>query len=254
MDVVISPSARTIAGIVADAIALELGHNPAAVLGLATGGTPLPAYQELIARCRDGHVSFARARAFLLDEYIGLSAAHPQSCRRVVEREFTDHIDLPPASLEGPDGNQIPPADAADRYEARLSDVGGIDIQLLGFGRNGHIGFNEPPSSLRSRTRVTTLSDATREDNARFFGGDIDAVPTHAITQGIGTILDAAHLILIATGPAKAPAVAAMIEGPVTEDLPASALQLHPNVTVLLDEAAAGDLRGRGTDRASRRS
>lgn len=246
MEVIVLPSVPAIAEAVADAIALELDRDPEAVLGLATGGTPVPTYQELIRRHRQWQLSFAEAHVFLLDEYVGLPIAHPQSCRRFIERELTAHIDLPTSSLQGPDGNSIELDPAADRYETQLKDAGGVDLQLLGIGRNGHIGFNEPPSAIDTRTRVVPLSTTTRDDNARFFGGNVDDVPTHAITQGIGTILEASRLILIATGPAKADAVARAIDGPVTAHVPASALQRHPEVTIVLDEAAASNLRRPG--------
>ena len=160
------------------------------------------------------------------------------SCRSFIEREFTDHVDVPAGALVVPDCAPADLATAGANYEKRIADAGGIDFQLLGIGRNGHIGFNEPASSLVSRTRLKTLAAATRKDNARFFDDDPDMVPRHGITQGIGTILEARHIVLIATGAAKSGAIARAVEGPVTAMVPASALQLHPHTTLIVDEAA----------------
>ncbi|BBY28075.1 glucosamine-6-phosphate deaminase [Mycolicibacterium sediminis] len=216
-------------------------RSGARVLGLATGSSPLSVYRELIRRHREEGLSFAAAQAFLLDEYVGLPKGHPQSYAHVIRTEFTDHVDVDPARVQGPDGWADDVFAAADRYDAMLRDEGPVDVQLLGIGVNGHIGFNEPGSSLGSRTRVTTLTEQTRRDNARFFDG-IDEVPRHVITQGLGTISSARHLVLIATGGHKAEAVAAAVEGPLTASCPASVLQLHPHVTVVVDEAAAARL------------
>ena len=213
--------------------------KPHANLGLATGSSPLPVYRELIDRHRLGTVGFADCRAFLLDEYVGLERGHPESYRSFIRREFTDHIDLRAEALFGPDGSGDDLANAADVYEQMITDAGGIDLQLLGVGSDGHIGFNEPASSLGSRSRLKTLTESTRSDNARFFGGDVEAVPRHVLTQGIGTILAAAHLVMIATGAAKAAPIALAVEGPLTAMVPASALQLHPHATVIVDEPAA---------------
>lgn len=208
-------------------------------LGLATGSSPGPAYRELVRRHTDGGLSFEGCRAFLLDEYLGIGADHPQSYRSVIRRALTDQVGL--RDVRGPDGTARDiPAEAA-RYEALIAEAGGIDVQLLGIGTNGHLGFNEPGSSLGSRTRVKTLTEQTRRDNARFFAS-LDEVPRWVLTQGLGTILAARHLVLVATGPGKAPAVAAAVEGPVSAACPASVLQLHPHVTVVLDEAAAAQL------------
>lgn len=244
MEVVITDGPAAIGRLVADAIDQVLRSSEAPVIGLATGSSPLPVYQELIARHRDGAITFEHAQAFLLDEYIGLPEGSPQSYRTFIEAQLTDHIDLPNRALDGPSAARVEDASAAGRcYEQRIAAAGGIDLQLLGIGSDGHIGFNEPSSSLASRTRAKTLMDATRHDNARFFDGDTDAVPRHVITQGIGTILDARHLVLIAMGESKAAAVAAAVEGPLTAMIPASALQLHRHATVVLDEEAASRLR-----------
>lgn len=242
MEVVILDSPSDVGNHVADRIETLLKSTAAPVLGLATGSSPLPLYQELIARYRAGSISFEHARAFLLDEYIGIDETHEQSYRYFIEHKLTRHIDLSPDALEGPRLGAVDDIRAGYDYERRITEAGGIDLQILGIGSDGHIGFNEPSSSLASRTRVKTLMAATRRDNARFFDDNIDAVPRHVITQGIGTILDARHLVLIATGAVKADIVALAIEGPITSMVPASALQLHPHTTVVLDEEAADKL------------
>ena len=211
------------------------------MLGLATGSSPLPVYAALVERVRAGEATFAEASAFLLDEYVGLGPDHPQSYRAFIETHLSSQVDFPPGAVRGPDGGAADLLAACDDYEQAIAGAGGIDLQLLGIGADGHIGFNEPTSSLGSRTRLKTLTRQTREDNARFFGSPED-VPRHVITQGIGTILAARHLVLVADGEGKAAAIAAAVEGPVTAMCPASALQLHPHATVVVDEAAAGHL------------
>lgn len=244
MEVVIVPDSDTAAAVVGQALVDLLRAHPAAVLGLATGSSPLGAYRHVIDAVRAGEVTLAHATAVLLDEYVGLPTGHPEAYREFIRREFTDHTDLPPDRLFGPAVDVPGPelADACARYEALLGELGGVDLQLLGIGRDGHIGFNEPGSSLASRTRVKTLTDATRGDNARFFSS-LEEVPRHVVTQGLATILAARHLVLIATGASKAAPVAAAVEGPVTAFCPASVLQLHPHATVVVDDAAAADLR-----------
>jgi len=180
-------------------------------------------------------------RAFQLDEYIGLPPDHPESYRSFVARHFSDVVDIDPGNVHVPDGCASDVTAACAAYEALMREAGGVDLQLLGIGADGHLGFNEPTSSLASRTRVKTLTEQTLLDNARFFG-TIDEVPRHVVTQGIGTILEARHLVLIATGLAKAEPVARAVEGPLAAICPASALQLHPHATVVVDEAAASKL------------
>ncbi|MBU4214272.1 MAG: glucosamine-6-phosphate deaminase [Actinobacteria bacterium] len=242
MEVVIAP-VDALAGLAADAIETLVRARPEAVLGLATGSSPLAVYDELVRRHTEQGLSFARARAFTLDEYVGLAADHPQRYRNVIARELTDRIDLDPARVAGPDGSAADLPAACAAYEQAISAAGGIDLQILGIGTDGHIAFNEPGSSLASRTRVKTLTMQTRQDNARFFDDDPSAVPNHCVTQGIGTILAASHLVLLATGRAKAEAVHQLVEGPVSAMWPATALQLHPHVSVLVDDAAAGRLQ-----------
>jgi len=247
MEIVIAPDAQTIGALGADAVQALLSRRPDAVLGLATGSSPLVVYAELIRRYRAGDVSFARARGFLLDEYVGLPAEHPQRYRSVIGRELEDHVDFAAGAIAGPaddPGADDPPAleSSGAAYERAIADAGGVDLQLLGVGTDGHVAFNEPGSSLSSRTRIKTLTQRTRADNARFFDAP-DQVPRHVLTQGLGTILDARHLLLVAIGPGKSHAVAALVEGPLSAFCPASVLQLHPHATVLLDDDAASELR-----------
>ncbi|AEF41890.1 glucosamine-6-phosphate deaminase [Hoyosella subflava] len=214
-------------------------------LGLATGSTPVPTYRELIRRHREEGLSFARSRAFLLDEYVGLARSHPESYYSVIRSEFVSHVDLADTAVQSPAGQAADPEQEAARYEAAIRSAGGVDVQVLGIGSNGHIGFNEPGEHLDSRTHVGLLAEQTRTDNARFFES-IDDVPRRCITQGLGTIREARHLLLIATGAAKADALAAALHGPVTSDCPASVLQLHDHVTVIADKAAASRLQRAG--------
>lgn len=242
MEVVILDRADEMAGLVADAVERLFAKTPVPVLGLATGSSPLGVYRELIRRCRSGRLSFAKARAFLLDEYIGLPDGHPGSYRRFIEDNFTGLVDFAAENVHSPDTRALDLDAACADYEAQIAAAGGVDLQLLGIGGDGHIGFNEPTSSLASRTRVKTLTAQTRQDNSRFFAGTED-VPRHVVTQGIGTILQARHLVMLAAGEAKAAPIAAAVEGPVTAMVPASALQLHPHATVVVDAEAASRMR-----------
>jgi glucosamine-6-phosphate deaminase len=239
-EVVIVPDAATAGGLAADEIARLIRRDPGAVLGLATGSTPLAVYDALRSRLVGADV--ARVRGFALDEYVGLAPAHPQSYRSVITREVVEPLGLDPARVRIPDGSLEGIEHAGEDYERALVDAGGVDLQLLGIGTDGHIGFNEPGSSFASLTRVKTLTMQTREDNARFFDS-VDDVPRHCITPGLGTILRARHLVLLAFGEGKAEAVAGAVEGPLTASLPGSAIQLHPHATVIVDDAAASALR-----------
>ncbi|GGZ75891.1 glucosamine-6-phosphate deaminase [Streptomyces echinoruber] len=243
MEVVIVPDAQAGGELVAEAMAQLLRRKPDALLGVATGSTPLPVYEALAAKVRAGAVDVSRARIAQLDEYVGLPADHPESYRSVLRREVLEPLGIGMERFLGPDGTARDLRAACDAYDRALAEAGGVDLQLLGIGTDGHIGFNEPCSSLASRTRIKTLTERTRIDNARFFDGDIEQVPHHVITQGIGTILEARHVVLLATGEGKADAVAASVEGPVAAVCPASALQLHPHATVVVDEAAASKLK-----------
>ena len=241
MKVVILENPTEVANYGADIFSKQLQHKPDSVVGLATGTTPLSLYRELIARNRAGELSFRAVRSFNLDEYLGLSGDHPQSYRYFMDREFFDHLDIDKANTRVPAGDADNPILACENYDRAIADSGGIDIQLLGIGRNGHIGFNEPTSCMTSRTRVKTLTRETIADNARFFGED-EAQPHLSITMGIGTILEARLVVLLATGESKADAVRAMVEGPVSAWNPASALQMHPATVVIIDQQAAGKL------------
>ncbi|WP_426595095.1 glucosamine-6-phosphate deaminase [Cellulomonas sp. McL0617] len=242
MEVVIGPGAE-LGRLAADAIEHLLREQPDAVLGLATGSSPLAVYDELARRHAEAGLSFARARAFMLDEYVGLDAAHPERYRNVIETEIASRVDFADGAVQGPDGLAADLVVACRAYEESIAEAGGVDLQILGIGTDGHIAFNEPGSSLASRTRIKTLTRQTREDNARFFGGDLDQVPTHCLTQGLATIMSARHLVLLATGKGKAEAVHQLVEGPVSAMWPATILQHHPHVTVLVDDAAASRLQ-----------
>ena len=239
-EIVIVADAATAGALVADEIARLARSKPETVLGLATGSTPVPVYEALPSRLAGIDVS--HVRGFALDEYVGLDPAHPESYRSVITREVVEPLGLDSVCVRVPDGSLERIEHAGDDYERAIADAGGVDLQILGIGTDGHIGFNEPGSSFASLTRVKTLPRQTREDNARFFDS-IEEVPRHCITQGLGTILRARHLVLLAFGAGKAAAVAGALEGPVTASLPGSAIQLHPHATVVVDEAAASALR-----------
>jgi glucosamine-6-phosphate deaminase len=236
-EVVIVGSADEAGEIAAGIIRGLVDRTPDAVLGFATGSTPLTTYRAIAAQGLD----LRAVRGFALDEYVGLPAGHPESYRAVIDREVVEPLGLLPANVRVPGDDGLPLQGAGERYEADIFAAGGVDLQLLGIGRTGHIGFNEPGSSLASLTRVKTLTQSTREDNARFFDS-VDQVPTHCITQGLGTILRARHLVLLAFGEAKAAAIAGALEGPVSASTPGSVVQLHPKVTVIVDEAAGSQL------------
>ncbi|NIM51083.1 MAG: glucosamine-6-phosphate deaminase [Gemmatimonadales bacterium] len=222
-------------------VADRLHKKPSLVLGLATGSTPLGLYRELIRMHADEGLDFSKVTTFNLDEYVGLPPDHPQSYHRFMRENFFDHINADPRFVHIPDGMVTEIEAHCQWYEAEIERSGGIDLQVLGIGANGHIAFNEPGSSLGSRTRVKTLSRATREDNARFFRS-IDEVPRHAITMGIGTILEAQDVLLMACGDQKAAAIQAAVEGPLTASAPASMIQMHRNAFVIVDRAAASRL------------
>jgi glucosamine-6-phosphate deaminase len=237
-EVVIVESADAGGEITADAVAALIARKPDAVLGLATGTSPLSSYAAIARRSLD----LSRVRGFALDEYVGLPIGHPESYRSVITRDVVEPLGMSPALVRVPGDDGGPLEGAGERYEADLVAAGGVDLQLLGIGGTGHIGFNEPGSSFGSLTRIKTLTERTRADNARFFASP-DEVPMHCLTQGLGTILRARHLILLAFGASKAAAIAAAIEGPLSASAPGSAVQLHPHVTVVVDEAAASQLK-----------
>ena len=238
-EVVIVGNAQAAGDLVADAIVALIQRKPDAVLGLATGSTPLPVYQSLAARLHG--LDLSRVSGFALDEYVGLPASHPESYRSVITREVVEPLGLDPDRIRVPDGRSDTIESAGADYEHAILAAGGVDLQILGVGTDGHIGFNEPGSSFASLTRVKTLTEQTRRDNARFFDSP-DDVPRHCITQGLGTIRRASHLVLLAFGAGKADAIAASVEGPLSAMVPGSAIQLHPHATVVVDEAAASKL------------
>jgi glucosamine-6-phosphate deaminase len=252
MEVLVLPTAQEVAERAARVVitglraALASGRSEP-VIGLATGSSPVVLYAVLARAVAGGEVSFERARGFALDEYVGLPPGHPESYREVLLREVCAPLGLPPERLHVPDGSgdsEAALSAAAADYERRIAEAGGVDVQILGIGANGHLGFNEPGSALTSRTRVKRLSERTRADNARFFDS-VDAVPTHCVTQGLGTVLDARKLVLVASGAGKAAAVAAALEGPLSASCPASVLQWHADAVAVLDEAAAAGLANR---------
>lgn len=230
---------------VAARIVAEIRSNPNTVIGLATGSSPVAAYRAWGELARAEELDQSRVRGFALDEYVGIDPAHPQSFHAVIAREATQPAGLVDALVRVPRAATVAEAAASGAaYEREIQGAGGVAIQILGIGRNGHLAFNEPGSGADSRTRGVTLAHETRADNARFFSAPAD-VPECAITQGLGTILDARELLVIASGSAKADAVAAAIEGPETSELPASLLRRHRKVSWFLDEAAASQLSGR---------
>lgn len=241
MDVVILPDPAAVGSHAAALIARRTAAKPDMVLGIATGSSPLETYRELARVRAHGNATFDRLRCFALDEYVGLPDGHPASYAVVVADEVTAPLGLDPANVHTPDGGAADVQQACLDYEHALAAAGGVNLQILGIGTNGHIGFNEPMSSLSSRTRIKALSAQTRKDNARFFPAG-ESVPTHCITQGLGTIMDAWEIVLVAQGETKAEAIASAVEGPVASMCPASLLQFHARVTIVLDEAAASRL------------
>jgi glucosamine-6-phosphate deaminase len=240
MEIIIQPDAESAADMAARIFAKLIESKPNAVLGLATGSTPLPLYRKLIAAGLD----WSGITSFNLDEYIGIGPDHPQSYHAFMQGNLFRHVNIQPGNIHIPDGMTSDPDAHCRAYEEKIRAAGGIDLQLLGIGTDGHIGFNEPASSLASRTRIKTLTERTRRDNARFFGSG-EEVPFHVITMGIGTILDSRSVVLFATGENKADAIAGAVEGPVSAMNPASALQLHPSAILCLDELSASKLQRR---------
>lgn len=231
----------------AAAIVIErIVSGRAPVLGLATGGTMIPFYADIAVAFRARMISFQGVTSFNLDEYAGVAPSSHASFHAYMRRHLLAHVDLDPARAHIPDGMAADLDAGASRYEIAIKRAGGIDLQVLGIGSNGHIGFNEPGSDFGSRTRVVPLSEQTRQDNAPDFAGE--PVPERALTMGIATILEAREILLLAVGTKKAEAIAAAIEGPLSTACPASALRLHPNVRIICDEAAASKLAGPKTD------
>lgn len=243
MEVIIVDSPKLVAERAADEIEGQVEAKSDAVLGLATGSTPLRLYKEISTRAAQNSLSYKSVTTFNLDEYIGLSASDPRSYRFYMDQRLFSNIDIETANTHVPScALTEDPQEVCEQYEASIARAGGIDLQVLGIGTNGHIGFNEPSSSLSSLTRVKTLTDRTVRDNRRLFA-DNEFQPRLAITMGIQTISNATRVLLLATGKRKAAAVSAAIEGPVTAMCPASALQFHRNVTFIIDSAAASELK-----------
>ncbi len=238
MEIIIQPDAEAATVIATRTIARLLREKPNAVLGLATGSTPLLLYRAL-ARMK---LDWRKVTTFNLDEYVGLPREHPQSYHHFMWENLFRHVNISPRNTHIPDGMTKDVAKFCAQYERRIAAAGGIDLQVLGIGTDGHIGFNEPASSLASRTRIKTLTQQTRKDNARFFGS-ADKVPHQVITMGLGSIMEARQCVMLAFGAKKARAVAATVEGPITASVPASILQMHPSVKVCLDNGAAGKLK-----------
>jgi len=244
VDVIIQTTAARAEWLAAALIAKALLTKPHLVLGLATGRTMEGVYGHLARLHREQALDFSRCRTFNLDEYIGLGSGHPGSYRHYMREMLFRHVNLMPENTHLPDGLAVDLSAECEAYEARIRACGGIDLQLLGIGSDGHIGFNEPLSALRSRTREKGLTRATREQNAAMFGGNPEDVPARAITMGVGTILDSRRCLLLAVGADKARILAKAVEGPITSMISASALQLHASCTVIVDEAAAAQLEG----------
>ncbi|MEO8266307.1 MAG: glucosamine-6-phosphate deaminase [Ilumatobacteraceae bacterium] len=242
MEVVICSNAERVGELAAAKVAFIIGEvGPHATLGVATGSSPLALYGALARLVASGDLDVRHISAFALDEYVGLPSSHPQSYAAVIHATVTVPLGFDPTLVHTPAGSADDIEEAAAAYEQAIRDIGGIDVQILGVGANGHVGFNEPTSSLASRTRIKTLTEKTRSDNARFFDTP-EEVPTHCLTQGLGTIMDAREVVVVAQGKAKADAIAAIVEGPVTAMCPGSVLQLHPRVTIIVDEPAASKL------------
>jgi glucosamine-6-phosphate deaminase len=238
MEIIIQPTQQAATEVAAKIIARLLRDKPTAVLGLATGSTPLSLYRMLIAM----ELDWSQVTTFNLDEYIGLPRDHAQSYHSFMWENLFKHVNISEENVHIPDGNAQDVPRFCREYEEQISAAGGIDLQVLGIGTDGHIGFNEPTSSLASRTRIKTLTQQTCKDNARFFGNE-ESVPRHVITMGIGTIMEARQNLLLAFGHNKSRAVAEAVEGPITSINPASILQMHPVTKVILDEPAAADLK-----------
>jgi glucosamine-6-phosphate deaminase len=238
----IYPDAATVARELAARVARALEEKPTLVLGLPTGRTPLLFYEELRKLATAGRADFSRATTFNVDEFLGVPASHPGSYRSFMQRHLFGHVNLDPSRINFLHGDASDPTDECCRYEKAIGEAGGIDLLILGIGTNGHIGFNEPGPGLAARTHQVTLKAETRRSNAALFGNDPEAVPAEALSMGMGTILDAKSVVLLATGEKKAKCVEQLVTGPITTQLPASFLQLHRDVAIMLDGAAASGL------------
>lgn len=239
--VTIFPDAATAARVVASRIAAALQENPSLVIGLATGRTPVALYAELVRVSAARQLDWSSVTTFNLDEFVGVPQDHPGSYRQFMEQHLFKHVNVRRDRINFLNG-AADPEEECRRYEDAIAGVGGIDVQILGIGTNGHIGFNEPGRELQSRTHRVTLKPETRRSNAPLFGGDVDRVPVEALSMGMATILQARAVILLANGPTKATCVERTVHGPLTTELPASFLQLHHDVDIVLDASAASEL------------
>lgn len=242
MEVILQPNQEAAAALAARIVAHDLRANPHLVLGLATGKTMECVYRHLVRMHQDEHLDFSLCSTFNLDEYVGLFPSDPNSYRHYMDHHLFRRVNIDPRNTHLPNGMAADLDAECRHYEALIHRFGGIDLQLLGIGKAGHIGFNEPLSALRSRTRVKALTPTTLKQNAASFGGE-ENMPRRAITMGVGTIIEARRCLLLATGDSKAEVIAQAVEGPITSMVSASALQLHPRCTVIVDEAAAAKLK-----------
>ena len=247
MELVVLDTPEAIAERAADAIEELLASKPDAVLGTATGSSPLPLYDELVRRCAAGRLSFARVTGFMLDEYVGLPDEHPERYATFMERNLRSRVDMRPGALHGPDALSEDLEAACRDYEAQMAQAGYCDLQILGIGSDGHIGFNEPADAFTRITHKVALKESTIAANARFFTSQ-DEVPREAMSMGIGTIFRARHIVLLASGAEKAEAVRDAVKGAITPRVPASILQLHPSVTLIVDQEAGSLLKAEKSD------
>ncbi|MDE0089369.1 MAG: glucosamine-6-phosphate deaminase [Candidatus Poribacteria bacterium] len=243
MEIIIQSTYKQLATIASEIIRDALLKKPDLVLGLATGSTPIGLYKALVRMYKEDGLDFSSVTTFNLDEYVGIPCEHPQSYHTFMANHFFDHVNISVKNRHIPQNTAENHEAFCAAYEEAIARAGGIDVQVLGIGTDGHIGFNEVGSSLASRTRIVTLTESTLVANASHFEGDMSAVPEIAITMGIGTIMEAKQCLLLANGTSKSEAIAKAVEGPITSMVPASILQMHPNTVTLIDEAAASDLK-----------
>lgn len=242
MNIIITPNYTELSKQAAQIITQRICQKPTLTLGLATGSTPIGMYQQLVILFKNQEINFQHVTTFNLDEYVGLAPDHEQSYHFFMQKNFFEHVNIDKKNIFIPDGLTKNPKEYCAQYEQEIQNHGSIDLQILGIGRDGHIGFNEPGSPITSRTSITQLNTQTIHDNARFFDHDLNAVPKQAITMGIATILGARECILLASGTAKAEIIAQALTGPICENVPASFLQKHHNLTVILDQSAATNI------------
>jgi glucosamine-6-phosphate deaminase len=243
MKVTVFRDERTLSRTLAVQIAAMLGQHPTSIFGLPTGRTPIRLYHELGSLHANGQADFSQATTFNLDEFLGIAPGDPGSYRSFMREHLFSRVNVPPDRINFLNGAAPDPEAECGRYEAAIEAAGGIDLQLLGIGTNGHIGFNEPARELAGRTHRVVLKTSTRRSNASLFGGDQDKVPREALSMGVATILHAKRIVLIATGKSKARCIELLVNGPITPRLPASLLQVHRDVELMLDETAAGSLK-----------